>query len=107
MTFIGNNGVEVKEEMRDTKTYYVCSDGVEFLFVPDSKVNFVGNDGTELAYNEDKSMLISNNGNDAVIKRELGVVIIEFLDGTVFSNVGSVPHYGILDKTQLENFVLS
>ena len=98
MTFIGNNGVEVKEEIRDTKTYYVCSDGVEFLFVPDGKVNFIGSDGTELTYNEDKSRLISNNGNDAVIKRDGQIITVEFLDGAVFSNSEKTLEEGVVNE---------
>lgn len=94
MTFVGNNGVEIRKEVRNAKIYYVCSDGVEFLFLSDGKVNFIGNDGTELKYNNSRDKLISNNGNDAVIKEKNGIISIEFLDGTVFSGIDAQHNYG-------------
>ena len=83
MTFVGNHGVCVTEIQKDGKTYYVCTDGVEFLYDENSGT-LLGNDGTEYTIDSKTQKLICNNGNNAYIVNLDGKRVIEFDDGKVY-----------------------
>ena len=108
MILIGNNGIEIREENREGEVFYICNNGAEFSFTPDKNPNIIGNNGIELFYDEDNNKVISNNGNDAIVKTSGNIINIVFLNGVILVGVtGDTAEYGKLDMTTFDNFVLA